>query len=877
MEADEDAAAAAATREEEEEEVITPSAKQTKKRQPQAFLSSISEADFHTWTDSSLRSMIQDCHVMRVGIMQDAASFVDFMRTAYPYSSHWSEITPDEVRGAIQKCAQSVVGVVDEIIFPAQAAPPLSLSAFSERQTREAYGKLAEMRLAMEHLLLEILLRPRRRRNPLEAFVITNSVQPLSANLASPAEALFFFKNVYLAQFNQRARQWAGRDDDWARAAYLLQHPQLQFETAAEMRKYDQAQSEAEKELRGFAALTTTWAHECRLWHALRFDNDDLSTVVKISPNLFLTDRSTPSTEEVTAIEEFFKRMHWALPHHLPPEYGHTANGRNQAGDGHRLTLAHCLLGGAGFMPTILALAAAGDLPWVVNAPIGNNNDLFPGLRSVTLNATEGKNEADVRLALGLAKWLALPEKPDLSPRPPSLLSHTLRIEMNRISDLFLSATTTTSETIPEMDETGERGPAAPDLLLDTYLRRLYTGPRMPPPSPNELLANLLGIIIHLPALEALLPRIRPRLSGLDRQAIRAILITLLTNDILKTILGRLADPAGASELSSLDAYALSNGREAQLVSTAYFSFLAKSEARIPEWLRRGLREMRRTVASGNYGPIDDWMADDGGEPTHLPGIRFVTISMDAAMLISRFGLYAHLLEQYHRDWRASTTTTTATAAAPSSAYSIFVKFARYKLGLGRDEPSSPTMAQTDDFFSQTRMYDLDVVPSVYLALGHLTAGIAAFAHLFVLCGIPLSGTRLEKHCNSAALYGGVPSARVLEIWREGNRLASILGTSPYPARGPGPAIQVIQTLQRDPSWRILWNSQLRPRIVSEWLTKLEPWLGVGPLDEENMERNGPFYHLFMSLLRELPIWEHENALAFKHYIRFVLLSKIIA
>jgi hypothetical protein len=440
-------------------------------------------------------------------------------------------------------------------------------------------------------------------------------------------------------------------------------------------------------------------------------------------------------------------------------------------------------------------------------------------------------------------------------------------------------------------EETGEYGPPPSDLNLTAYLRRLHPNKVLRDEEEEKLriralLTNLLAIVTHVAALEVLPDRIHApeRLSAKDREAIRAILISLLTNDMLKTILGRLADPAGASELASLDAYALSGGRETQLVSTAYFGFLAKSEERIPEWLRRGMREMRRAVASGNYGPIDDWMADDGGEPTHLPGIRTVTIAIDAIALMSRFGLYAHLLQQYHQDWRSATRE--APATAPLGIFGLFKKFGRQALTMGRGEANAPTAEQVDNFFSETRMYDLDVVPSVYRALGHFMVGTAAYAHLFVLCGVhydlgkPRDARRLEQHCVSAAIYGGIHPNRVLQLWGEGDKQARLLGASRYPAPGPGPAIDVIALLAGTRgAWISIWKARPRSRKVTAWLERLRPWIEDADavavaMRDVNLHRGGPFYSLFTTLLRRLSIHDHENALAFKHYVRRVLLSK---
>ena len=90
--------------------------------------------------------------------------------------------------------------------------------------------------------------------------------------------------------------------------------------------------------------IPVDWAIECRLWYGATHP----TPVVRQPPNLVLVDRPTPGTEERRGVEEFFKRCMLSLPGNLA--------GTNP------LTLSHCVMGGAGLLPTILASAAAGRL-----------------------------------------------------------------------------------------------------------------------------------------------------------------------------------------------------------------------------------------------------------------------------------------------------------------------------------------------------------------------------------------------------------------------------------------------------------------------------------------------------------------------------------
>ena len=728
--------------------------------------------EYARWLREQRQRVRQECVQFRAGVVQEALALRDMMRTYFPRDSFWSTVDRGALRDALHGAFAGARAVAVAFVADSRAvtrterkeSEPVAPPPPRRRPVR--YGPkegavhedddmppnpLHTLHAAMSHLLFDVILQGKGKRT-----------------FATEKEAFYHFHSVYLAQFNQRCRTWAARDDVNERAAYLVTHPS---------RDDDEGAGAPD------AAITLQWASECLLYatNEVPTERELRPGMGDQPPNLPLVDRPQDPLAEQQALHALFKQMQWTWSMAERP-----------------LTLAHIVLG-TGILPSILVAAAAGKLPWVVRLPLD-------GEGGADLDSFVTAGDAGYRAAVETAKQALRGAPPSVPPRlAPNAPFAQTEEELERRGALPVGR-------VPRRESARSHTRTAIDLLR-SHLREHIVAPLVGPTITHwlrsltsfpvsEALVGVLGILTQLAVVETFGPDVDVPSDGEDDAVLTELLATLLGYDAVKTVLARFGDPAGAVDVERIEGFK----REATyaVYGTMLQRTLARMLDRMPRWLFEAMAELRTVAHVGNYGPLD--LNDGGGESTLAVVLREWTVAMDVQTLSTRALLYLFLFRRQLARWQ--------TERPPQTFYAYVRSFF-----------SSASVAKHDEaarFLRFVQLFKAGWRETIVRTLGLLGVGAACYAALpLSVCGIPAAWTTIERYCREAVWTGGVHADALLALLEAGRAFASprSMGLTKLTGLPVGATLDLVDWLRLHPTAE-------RPvhQRMAAWMDLAEVW-----------------------------------------------------
>ncbi len=778
--------------------------------------------------DFCAREVVRDCRQARMAVVESFLEAYDVMRSRLPTSSCWTKSRRVEMQRAVLQVVAACHDVADEMFIAAAAAVPVPTPPRPQPQPvkkpapppppsrrpkpglppqpqrtgpghRDGVPAAAAVPASTHDQLMDASLQ-------LLHTLLGDKDNKVGAELASPAEALWLLHDGVLAHLEHTARFWALRTVETEQRRFLSTPTGAEYhflrksgmdeaggKTSDAPTRYAALKQEYDKRVRELSPDTSDAGRDK---DRMFFQSDALTEAALYHHpygNTLLGSGSVESEElrppnvswqartemrnlvvDADARQRYGDRLMEAcffsghLPSPLPEGLG---------GDGYRLSLPS-VVHASGFLPTVVVAAAAGRLPWVVDA--GSS-----GKWVAWLQAEENQAQVwDKETARTPEFWLHVVDTMRTAARPTSQASAPT------------SSSSSSSRMVKEFRAAGllEVGPArsrlatldtrtsglddmearvrqlADDLLLEGTLAsgpvcvRGYLETLLPAGTGTEtvrtVVSNLLRFHLQLPLAHVLQQRQQqPLSSALDADALQSIMGLILTYETLLALLHLLAGPGGVEHIVD------ENGDEDGALTVYHemvVRFAQDGRTRLPPYLLQALAEVGKLVdETGVYGVVP--LTTSSATP-HFPLVRRVSVELAVLGVRARLALLQPIFRAHLTDWRNQ-------ESGLAWYWERFVQGARVVLGVFKDVALGPTSsagASSDLEREQVRAllptwFRFGMAPSVLRIMGQVTVGAALYASVPLMCGLSLSPPEeaLAEFCVTQAVRGGIPAKAV--------------------------------------------------------------------------------------------------------------------